>query len=124
VAIRDATNLDYVVLPCRALEGSVSFYTDVIGLAIVERRPGWVNFRVGSSILALRRRSTDEEISSDAMAQIAFRVPPSRLDHCHQELLAHGVAIERGPIELPSWGHRAMFFRDPEGHLLELYAEG
>ena len=94
-----------------------------MGFEIVEQRSDWVNFRVGPSVLALRRRSTNQAIPPDTAVQLAFRVSPSRLDNCQRELSAHQVEIERGPVVLPSWGHRALFFRDPEGHLLEIYAE-
>ncbi len=123
MAIGPIGNLDYVVLPCRDIDRAVTFYRDVIGLRVEEHRPDWVNLRVGSSILALRRRRTDVPVPLDGVAQLSFRVPPSRLDACQRELAAHGVEIERGPVDLPSWGHRALFFRDPDGNLLEIYAE-
>ena len=27
------------------------------------------------------------------------------------------------PRDIPAWGHRALFFRDPEGNVIEIYAE-
>ncbi len=29
----------------------------------------------------------------------------------------------RGPSDLPAWRHRTLFFRDPEGNIIEIYAE-
>jgi catechol 2,3-dioxygenase-like lactoylglutathione lyase family enzyme len=50
-------------------------------------------------------------------------VSPTALDACHAELVAKGVAILRKPTDLPAWRHRTLFFRDPEGNLIEIYAE-
>jgi lactoylglutathione lyase len=37
-------------------------------------------------------------------------------------LLERGVKILAGPADQP-WGHRTLFFRDPDGNVLEIYAE-
>jgi lactoylglutathione lyase len=50
-------------------------------------------------------------------------VPPAAIDACHAELIARGVVILRAPTDRPSWRHRTLFFRDPEGNLIEIYAE-
>lgn len=56
--------------------------------------------------------------------QLAFRVPPSAVDDCHAELVANGVRILRGPTDLTStWRHGTLFFSDPEGNVIEIYAE-
>ena len=33
-----------------------------------------------------------------------------------------GVKIVSPPSDLP-WGHRTLYFRDPDGNMLEIYAE-
>ncbi|WP_227268704.1 VOC family protein [Roseobacter weihaiensis] len=55
--------------------------------------------------------------------QLAFRVPPAAIIEWHETLRAYGVEILRGPTEIPDWRHETLFFRDPEGNILELYAE-
>jgi catechol 2,3-dioxygenase-like lactoylglutathione lyase family enzyme len=55
--------------------------------------------------------------------QLAFRVPPPAVDEWHADLAAKGVPILRGPTDLPEWRHRTLFFSDPEGNVLEIYAE-
>jgi catechol-2,3-dioxygenase len=97
----------------------------VMGFSIEVDSDDWISLRVGSAVLALRpRRPADvAPASSSAAVQLAFRVPPPAVDTCHAELVAKGVPIVRGPIELLDWRHRALFFRDPEGNLIEIYAE-
>jgi catechol 2,3-dioxygenase-like lactoylglutathione lyase family enzyme len=36
--------------------------------------------------------------------------------------LRHGVSLLSPPTDQP-FGHRTLFFRDPDGNLLEVYAE-
>jgi glyoxylase I family protein len=33
------------------------------------------------------------------------------------------VSILSPPKDLPNWRHRTLFFRDPEGNIIEIYAE-
>jgi catechol 2,3-dioxygenase-like lactoylglutathione lyase family enzyme len=54
--------------------------------------------------------------------QLAFRVPPAAVDACASELAAQGVAIVIPPTDQP-WGHRTLFVRDPDGNVVEIYAE-
>ena len=122
-------SVDYTILICDDLPRSVAFYRDVMKFPIEVERENWVNFRVGSTILALRTRSIDggfedgDKIAGSASVQIAFRVPPSDLDECFRVLEEKHVPIVRAPVELPHWGQRMFLFRDPEGNLLEIYAE-
>ena len=41
---------------------------------------------------------------------------------CHQELLDKKMEILEPPRD-QDYGHRTLFFRDPEGNILEIYAE-
>jgi len=46
------------------------------------------------------------------------------VDACHEALQSKGVAaILSPPRDIANWRHRALFFRDPEGNVVELYAE-
>lgn len=117
-------NLDYTVIACDDLAAMRAFYRDVMGFPVEVERDHWVQFRVGGVILALgARQIAGAPPPTASNLQIAFRVPPSEIDACHADLVAAGVTIERGPLDLPTWRHRALFFRDPEGTLIEIYAE-
>lgn len=100
-----------------------------MGFPIETERDNWISFRVGATLLTLRPRGRwsvcddGPSLPGSAAAQLAFRVPPPAVDVCHAELLAHGVVIIRAPTDLPNWRHRTLFFRDPEGNIIEIYAE-
>ena len=57
-----------------------------------------------------------------ASLQLAFKVAVDDVDRCADELLRHGVDLLEPPTDQP-FGHRTLFFRDPDGNLLEVYAE-
>ena len=129
MSLSNIRNVDHTILLCSKLEETKAFYRDVMGFPIELDRPGWVTFRVGGCLLALRPRTPGEPyVDGDgtigsASVQLAFRVPVSAVDACHAELVGKGVPIVRGPLDLAAARHRAVFFRDPENNLVEIYAE-
>jgi uncharacterized glyoxalase superfamily protein PhnB len=81
---------------------------------------------VGSVFLALRKRTRAYDGCGAGPGspgvQIAFLVSPDDVDACHRQLVEKGVTILDPPNNQP-WGHRTVYFSDPEGNILELYAE-
>ena len=122
-------NFDYAVLLCSRFEATRAFYRDVMKFPIETDLENWVSFRVGATLLTIRRRGPGvawedgKAIPGSAAVQLAFRVPPPAVDVCHAELVAQGVPILRGPTDIPSWRHRTIFFRDPEDNVIEIYGE-
>jgi catechol 2,3-dioxygenase-like lactoylglutathione lyase family enzyme len=122
------TNLDYTILLCSKMDETRAFYRDVMKFAVETDQPNWCSFRVGAVLLTLRPRGWShfedgKSVPGSASVQLAFRVSPPAVDACHEELVAKGVPILRGPTDLPDWRHRTLFFRDPEDNLIEIYAE-
>lgn len=123
-------NLDHTVLLCADIAAMRAFYRDLLGLPVEVDHGGWVTFRCGGTRLSLKARGRglagDDGAPAphdSASVQLAFRVPPAALDGCVRELQAAGIALAAGPVEVTSWRHRAIFFRDPEANVLEIYAE-
>lgn len=122
-------NFDYAVLLCRDMAATKAFYRDVMGFPIETDLDTWVSFRVGATLLTLRPRGKwsvcddGEAVPGSAAVQLAFRVAPPAVDAAYAELLARDVPILREPTDLPAWRHRTLFFRDPEGNIIEIYAE-
>ncbi|MEO3475641.1 VOC family protein [Roseomonas sp. CAU 1739] len=129
MSLRDIRSFDYAVILCRRMDETRAFYRDVMQFPIETDRENWVSFRVGATLLALRRRGVwsvgddGPSLPGSAAVQLAFRVAPPAVDACHAELVAAGVPILRPPTDLPSWRHRTLFFRDPEDNIIEIYAE-
>lgn len=119
-------SIDYTVIFVRDMDAMRGFYGDVLGFAFARQlSENWVEYKVGSNTLALSRprRLADEPTPKGGAAlQLAFRVPPHYVDLCAEELTKTGIALLSPPTDQP-FGHRTLFFRDPDGNLLEIYAE-
>ena len=103
------------------------FYEDILGFALIrELSPGWIEYRVGSNTLALARpslTSADAPTPSGSTSlQLAFKVSPPEVDQCADELVRQGVELLSPPTDR-AFGHRTLFFRDPDGNLLEVFAD-
>jgi len=61
-------------------------------------------------------------MAGSAGVQLAFRVEPPEVETCFAELLQKPVEILEPPRDW-DYGHRTLFFKDPEGNILEIYAE-
>lgn len=124
-------NLDYVVLFCRDLAPMKHFYHEIMGFPIHLETESWIELRVGSILLTLSKRRPgigDPALEGSAAVQLAFRVTPQEVETCYEELKANNVEIVQPPqVTAPRlrqhWQHRMLFFKDPEGNLLEIYAE-
>ncbi len=120
-------SIDYTVIFARQMAAMREFYGTALGFPIhKELSPKWVEFRVGSNVLALTERGpvfNDPAPPVGVLSlQLAFRVAPGDVASCAAVLKERGVKIVAGPTDQP-FGHRTFFFRDPDGNVLEIYAE-
>jgi catechol 2,3-dioxygenase-like lactoylglutathione lyase family enzyme len=126
-AFRSIGAIDYTVVFVRDMAAMRLFYQEVLGFAVVrELSPGWIEHAVGPNTLALARPSrtaSDRPVPQGSAAlQLAFKVPRADVDRCAEELARHGIPLVSPPTDQP-FGHRTLFFRDPDGNLLEVFAE-
>jgi catechol 2,3-dioxygenase-like lactoylglutathione lyase family enzyme len=119
--------IDYTVIFVRDMEAMRRFYEDILGFPLLrELSPGWIEYRVGGNTLALARPSRTAADAptpnGSASLQLAFKVSAAEVDQCADELVRQGVDLLSPPTDQP-FGHRTLFFRDPDGNLLEMFAE-
>jgi catechol 2,3-dioxygenase-like lactoylglutathione lyase family enzyme len=118
--------IDYTVIFARDMPAMRRFYESVMEFPVL-RSLGerWIEFRVGATTLALTSRGgrfDDPPPASGALSvQLAFRVAPAVVADCAAALVAKGVDLVE-PLTDQPFGHRTIFFRDPDGNVLEISA--
>jgi catechol 2,3-dioxygenase-like lactoylglutathione lyase family enzyme len=119
--------LDHAVIAVTDWERSTRFYRDVLGAEIVPHGASpRVAYRIGDTQLNVHGPGVDV---SDNVARLP--VQPGNSDICFEwpgpieqardHLESHGVSIETGPVEqIGARGEGvSVYFRDPDGSLLE-----
>ena len=119
--------IDYTVIFVRDMTAMRCFYEGVLRFPVSrEMSPGWIEYRVGGNTLALARPSRTAADAptptGSAALQLAFKVSAPDVDQCADELVRHGVDLLSPPTD-QAFGHRTLFFRDPDGNLLEVFAD-
>jgi catechol 2,3-dioxygenase-like lactoylglutathione lyase family enzyme len=119
--------IDYTVIFARDMAAMRRFYEDILGFPTIrELSPNWIEYRVGGNTLALARpRLTAADVPTShgsASLQLAFKVSAAEVDQCADELVRRGVDLLSPPTD-QAFGHRTLFFRDPDGNLLEMFAD-
>ncbi len=126
-ALSHIRQIDYTVVFARNMEAMRHFYETVMQFPLVRTLGNsWFEYRVGSTTLALTihgGRFNDTPPAQGALSlQMAFRVAPQTVADCAAALEAKGVKLI-SPLTDQPWGHRTIFFRDPDGNVLEIFAE-
>jgi catechol 2,3-dioxygenase-like lactoylglutathione lyase family enzyme len=120
--------IEHCVVAVSDWERSNAFYRDVVGCEVVERAGGFV-YRIGDQFLSVHGPGTDaDHVARDPVrpgnSDLCF-VWAGSIDAAVAHLTAQGVAIEAGPLAargpLGRVG-RHVYFRDPDGSLLEFVA--
>jgi catechol 2,3-dioxygenase-like lactoylglutathione lyase family enzyme len=118
--------LDHCVIAVSDWDRSNRFYADVLGAELVELEYGRYAYRFGDQQLNVHGPG------STAQPRAADPVHPGNSDLCFRwdgtaeeaaaHLEAHGVEVEEGPVERQGAAGRgrSVYFRDPDGSLLEL----
>src|SRR5256712_7862654 len=118
--------LDHVVIAVSDWERSSAFYRDVLGAEVVELTAGRFAYRIGDQQLNVHGPgSTPHPRAANPVrpgnSDLCF-VWPGVIEDAAWHLEEQGVALEEGPVERQgaSGRGRSVYFRDPDGSLLEL----
>lgn len=109
------------------------FYTEQLGLepAWGDEHSGYASFKVADGIEGLALFVSDWMAPSVGNAQmrqpegmrekslISFSV--DNVDETYARLKAKGVTFSSEPTDMPDWGMRTVYLRDPEENLIELF---
>jgi catechol 2,3-dioxygenase-like lactoylglutathione lyase family enzyme len=118
--------IGHVIILCDDLDRMKAFYRELLAFPEAFESATGLTFRAGSIFLGLRKRTRGYDGRGVRKGlpgvQIAFLVTAAEVDLYHQRLMDQGVEILDSPNNQP-WGHRTVYFSDPEGNLLEIYGE-
>jgi catechol 2,3-dioxygenase len=122
--------IGHVVLKVRDLERTKKFYAEVMGLEVMKVEPSIrmaffaSNGRDHHEITAIEIDGNipDSQASGVGLSHLAFRLrDEAHLRAAYTDLKEHEVKI----ISAVNHGvTKSIYFRDPDGHLLEVYCDG
>jgi catechol 2,3-dioxygenase-like lactoylglutathione lyase family enzyme len=123
----EALELDHVVIAVSDWERSNAFYRDILGAELVEIDAGRWSYRLGGTQLNVHGPGVDVSTNvaripvQPGNSDLCF-VWPGSVDDAVAHLASHGVDVEMGPVERSGARGRgtSVYFRDPDGSLLEL----
>lgn len=123
--------LDHCVIAVSDWERSTNFYRDVLGAQVVDHPDGRVAYRFGDQQLNVHGPGLEigSLVASPPVvpggSDLCF-VWPGTAEQAMAHLRDYQVPVEQGPVV--RWGGRgrgtSIYFRDPDGSLLELITYG
>ena len=124
--LKSVTSLSYSIVLCDDIDRMKAFYRDLLPFPVATETDTSLSFDAGGVLLGLRLRERDYDGHGGGTespgVQLAFLVSAEEVGTCHQQLVDRGVPILEPPTDQPR-GHRTVYFSDPEGNVLEVYAE-
>jgi catechol-2,3-dioxygenase len=114
------TGLYEVAIKVRELSTAEAFYREVLGLqfGLRDKRRNWLFLRIGGSAGMVVLQEDHSEWPSQ---HFAFAVKDSELERAAALLKEKGISVE-GPVFHDWMAGRSVYFADPDGHDLELFA--
>ena len=124
--LQSVSSLSYSIVLCDDIERMKTFYRNLLPFPVTTVTDTSRAFDAGGVLLGLRLRERGYDGHGGGAespgGQLAFLVAPDEVETCHQQLVEQGVPILEPPTDQPR-GHRTVYFSDPEGNVLEVYAE-
>jgi catechol 2,3-dioxygenase len=115
----------HIVIRVSDMDAGMAFYRDKLGMEVTSYRPGqgvFLSFGSQHHDIALFQDNADSVHGGLGLVHIALRIPGD--DHdlrtIYDKLKASGVAIDN--VTNHGMTH-SVYFRDPDGNTLEIYAD-
>ena len=112
----EANGIDHIVLHVNDVARARKFYTEVLGMTVYRESDRQVFMHAGHQGVALFRKQGDEPLAAgNDMNHLALNVTSGTYETLKGDLENHGVTVTGRPGE-----DRCIYFRDPDGHRLQL----
>ncbi|MEN8241702.1 MAG: VOC family protein [Chloroflexota bacterium] len=114
---RSAIDQQITFLSVADIARTDKFYNQQLGLALALDQGGCRIYQVaeGAFIGACQRENLPEKKEG-----VVFTLVTEDVDGWHQHLVEQGIEVEQPPAENLTYNIYNMFFRDPDGYLLEI----
>ncbi|MFC4619023.1 VOC family protein [Camelliibacillus cellulosilyticus] len=115
------TGFNHLTINIRHLETSLDFYHRKLGMTLVHRGKRDAYLEWGQAWMCLQERPDFQRTARDHIGfdHVAFSINDDAFDSAVDDLKDRHIFIEKGPI-IRGLG-RSVYFRDPDGNLLELH---
>ncbi len=110
------TGIDHVVLYVSDIRRSKKFYLDVLGMSVADESPRHLFLSCGGQGLALFEPRDGAPLETGReLNHLAFSVDAGTYEEIKAHLEAHGLEVTGRRAD-----DRCIYFRDPDGHRLQL----
>ena len=120
----EITGFDHIVLCVQDVPKTLDFYGRILGMEIVEERPGKFSVRFGSNKISIQDAGTrpilaDKTVPGSGNFCLLTKLP---IGEVAENLRSHDVEIVEGPAERQGAVGKLMsiYFHDPDGNLVEI----
>ena len=114
-----ATGVDHVVLHVTDVQRSKTFYAEILGMTAYREGDGQAFLHAGPQGVALFKRASDAPLTAgNDLNHLALNVAAGTYETLTAELERQGVIVSGRPGE-----DRCIYFRDPDGHRLQLVVQ-
>jgi catechol 2,3-dioxygenase len=116
----------HVVLGCRDPQASIKFYTETLGMELVnfnqELQMVFFSFGDQHHDIAVIKVPDDQPVGSSGLSHTALQIEggEAELRELYQRLKSHGVKVEFAAEHFLT---KSVYFFDPDGNRLEIFCE-
>jgi len=119
------TQLDHLVLTVKSISNTCDFYTQVLGMDLIEFGDGRKALKFGDQKFNLHEVDKEFEPKANKPTSGAIDlclISNTALQKVISELNQHGIKIEEGPIERTGATGKllSVYIRDPDKNLIEI----
>jgi catechol 2,3-dioxygenase-like lactoylglutathione lyase family enzyme len=107
--------IDHIVLHCRDVARAKQFYTEILGMSVYREGGGQLFMHAGGQGVALFETVGGAPVGSGDLNHLALNVADGTYENLKAELERHGVEVTGRPGD-----DHCIYFRDPDGHRLQL----